>query len=77
MNGNTAIVDILVKYMNLDQTGMLSVSQMHESRIEPYIDSLGRTPLYLACFYNKLEVVELLLNYTDFVEMLNIPNVVR
>ena len=49
---------------------------MQDSRITPYIDIYGQTPLYLVCWHNKLEILELLLEYTDFVEMLNIPNIV-
>ena len=66
VHGNTSIVSILIDFMN-----MSDIKGVH-----PYIDNHGCTPLFIACSNNQVEVLELLLKHEEFVEMLNVPNVV-
>lgn len=66
MNGNTTVVSMMLDFMNLSDS----------PQVDPYIDHLGCTPLFITCSNNQLEVLKLLLNHTDFIEMLNVPNVV-
>ena len=89
--GNTAIVNILIKHKDSQQQLRSIAIPSHPGPGTPgmgtgtaagcvdptvgYMDIWGQTALYITCLYNQLAVFKLLFKYEEFAEMINIPNI--